>query len=87
MEKGAADSMRIAAMLVYGVEISGESASRVSARIRRRRKHIMAVTTILTLTLSAIHHVARRIPFCKVALEALSTTVKNASTAKNKGER
>jgi hypothetical protein len=83
MEKGAADSMRIAAMLVYGVEIAGESACRVSARIRRRRKHIMAVTTTFTLTLSAIHHWVRRRPFGKVAvaLEAHST-VENASTAK-----
>jgi hypothetical protein len=33
MEKGAADSMTIAAMLVYTVDVSGVSASRMAARI------------------------------------------------------
>jgi hypothetical protein len=54
-ERGAADSMRIAATLIYVLDISGGSASRICARIRKRRKQIMAVTMMFTPTLSEIH--------------------------------
>jgi len=59
MENGAADSISIAAMLVYILDISGESTSRMSARIRRRRKQIIEVTTTFKLTLSVTHGTTR----------------------------
>jgi len=59
MERGAADSMSIAAMLVYTLDISGLSTSRMRARIRRRRKQIIEVTMTFKLTLSETHGKAR----------------------------
>ena len=61
MEIGAVDSMSIAAMLMYVLDISGESAPRVSARICRRRKHIIKVMTTLRLTLSETHGTMTRV--------------------------
>jgi hypothetical protein len=61
IEIGAADSMSIAAMLVYILDISGETALRVSARICRRRKHIIKVTMTFRLTLSETHGTMTRI--------------------------
>jgi hypothetical protein len=58
MEIGAADSMSIATTLVYIVDISGERVSRASARIRRRRKHIIEVTMTFKATLSETHGTA-----------------------------
>jgi p-aminobenzoyl-glutamate transporter AbgT len=58
MERGAADSMSIAAMLVYILDISGLSTSRTRARIRRRRKQIIEVTMIFKPTLSETHGTA-----------------------------
>jgi hypothetical protein len=78
MEKGAADSTSIAAMLVYILDISGESTSRVSALIRMRRKQIIAVSMMFKLTLSKAHGTASWIglPFNKDMLgRAHSTSV------------
>ena len=58
MEKGAADSMSIAAMLVYILDTSGESTSRVSALMRRIRKQIIAVRMMFKLTLNEAHGTA-----------------------------
>jgi hypothetical protein len=55
IENTAADSTSIAAMPVYMVDISGECISRMNARIRRRRKHIIEVMMMFKLTLSEIH--------------------------------
>jgi hypothetical protein len=56
MEKGAADSMSIAAILVYiPDDVAGPSTCRKSARIRRRRKQIIEVTMMFKLTLREIH--------------------------------
>jgi len=86
MEIGAADSMSIAATLVYILDISGESVSRASARIWRRRRHIIEVTTTFKPTLSETHGTATRatLPFGKDDEEgrALSTIVMIASTGK-----
>jgi hypothetical protein len=85
MERGAADSIIIVTILEYIQDISGESASRVSARIRRSRKQIIEVTMIFKLTLSETQGTARRVgfPFSKNASgKALSTTVMIANTEK-----
>jgi hypothetical protein len=85
IELGAADSMSIATTLVYIVDISGESASRASARIWRRRRHIIEVTMIFKPTLSETHGTATRaiLGFGKDDEgKALSTTVMIASTVK-----
>jgi len=50
MEKGAEDSTTIVAILVYILDISGPSSRRKSARIRRRRKQIIEVTTMFKPT-------------------------------------
>jgi len=57
MENTAADSTSIAAMLVYifDIMIFGESAPRMSERIRRRRKQIIEVMMIFKLTLNENH--------------------------------
>lgn len=87
MENGAADSMSIAAMLVYIFDISGESISRMIARIRRRRKQIIEVTTTFKLTLSVTHGTTRLIgsPVSKdVPGKAYSTNVTTESTEREK---
>jgi hypothetical protein len=53
--KGAKDSMIIAAILVYVLDISEPSTCCKSARIRRRRKQIIEVTTMFKLTLRETH--------------------------------
>ena len=58
MERGAADSMSIVAMLVYMFDISGVSTSRIRARIRMRRKQIIEVTMMFRLTLNETHGTA-----------------------------
>ena len=55
MENGIADSMSIVAMLVYVVDISGESTSRMSARMRMMRKQIIVVTVTFKDTLNENH--------------------------------
>jgi hypothetical protein len=55
IEKGAADSMSIAETLVHMLDISEESTSRKSARMRRRRKQIIEVRMMFRLTLSETH--------------------------------
>ena len=55
IEIGAADSISIAAILVYTLAISGASTSRKAARMRRRRKQIIEVTMMFNPTLSEIH--------------------------------
>ena len=90
MERGAADSMSVAAMLVYILDVSGESIPRTRARIRKRRKQIIEVTMTFMLTLNETHGTARWIgfPLSKDVLgKALSTTVRIASTAKKTKER
>lgn len=57
--KGAADSMSIATILVYILDVSGVRTSRASERIRRRRKQIIEVTMTFKLTLSETHTIAR----------------------------
>lgn len=82
---GAADSMSIATMLVYIPDISGESDSRASARIRRRRRHIIEVTITFKPTLSETHGTVTRaiLSFGKdESGRAPSTTVMIASTEK-----
>jgi hypothetical protein len=59
MVKGAADSMRIAAILVYILAVSGLRTSRAKARILRRRKQIIEVTMTFKPTLREIHRTAR----------------------------
>ena len=84
MEKGAADSMSIAATLVYILDISGEIMSRMSVRIRQRRKQIMEVTMTFRPTLSETHIAVKYVglPSSKDVLgKALSTTAMIASTA------
>jgi len=85
MERGAADSISIATILVYIQDISGESASRVRACIRRSRKQIIEVTMIFKLTLSETQGTARRVGFplsMDASGKALSTTVMIANTEK-----
>jgi hypothetical protein len=87
MEKGAADSMSIVAMLVYMLDISGESTSRIRARICRRRKQIIEVTMIFKPTLSETHGTASLIGFpfrITVPGMADSTTVMIETTVKQK---
>jgi hypothetical protein len=60
MVKGAADSMSIAAILVYILTVSGLSISRAEVRILRRRKQIIEVTMTFKLTLREIHTTAMR---------------------------
>jgi hypothetical protein len=87
MEKGAADSMSIVAMLVYMLDISGESTSRIRARIRMRRKQIIEVTMIFKLTLSDTHGTASWIGFpFRIIVPGMadSTTVMIETTAKQK---
>lgn len=55
MENGIADSMSIVAILVYVVDISGESTSRMSARMRMMRKQIIVVTVTFKDTLNENH--------------------------------
>jgi hypothetical protein len=87
MVNGAADSMRIAAILVYTLVISGLSASFMSARIRRRRKQIMEVTMMFNPTLSETHGIIRWVDPTKDELgKAVSTVVIIASTANQKKE-
>ena len=84
MEKGAADSMSIAATLIYILDISGERISRMSVRIRQRRKQIMKVTMTFKPTLIETHIAVKWVglPFSKDVLgKALSTTAMIASTA------
>ena len=86
MEKGAADSISIAATLVYSLDISGESTSRVSALIRRIQKQIIEVRMMFKLTLSEAHGTTSWIglPFNKDVLgRAHSTTVMIETTARN----
>jgi len=59
MERGAADSMSIATTLVYILDISGESTSRMSARIRRSRRQIIEVTMMFKPKLSATQGTAK----------------------------
>lgn len=76
--KGAADSMSIAATLVYVLDRSGGSTSRAIARMRRRRTQISVVTRTLRLTLSATHGTPKLagFPFNRNELgSALSTIV------------
>ena len=90
IEKGAADSMSIAAMLVYALDISGGSTSRVSARIRKRRKQIIEVTMTFKPTLSETHGTTRWIGFPAskdVPGMAYSTSVMVESTEKKERER
>jgi hypothetical protein len=85
MEKGTADSMSIVAMLVYMLDNSGESNSRVSVRICRIRKQIIEVTMTFRPTLKEHHKTVRRalLPFSnRVPGMVLSTTVTTASTEK-----
>jgi len=89
-EKGAADSMSIAATLVYIFDISGERISRVSALMRRMRKQIIAVRMMFKLTLSEAHGTASWIgfPFNNDMLgRAHSTSVMIEVTAKKYGEK
>jgi hypothetical protein len=53
--KGAKDSMIIAAILVYVLDVSEPSTCRKSARIRKRRKQIIEVTMMFKLTLRETH--------------------------------
>jgi hypothetical protein len=56
MVKGAADSMSIAATLVYILDnVAGQFTCRKSARIRRMRKQIIEVTMMFKLTLRETH--------------------------------
>jgi len=88
MVNGAADSMRIAAILVYTLVISGLSASFMSARIRRRRKQIMEVTMMFNPTLSETHGIIRWVDPAKDELgKAVSTVVIIASTANKQKTR
>src|SRR5487761_191797 len=84
MDSGAADSTRIAATLVYVLDISGGSTSRIRARIRKRRKQIIAVTMMFKLTLSEIHGTTDLSlpPRRYEGGRAIFTTVTIASTAK-----
>jgi hypothetical protein len=87
MERGAADSMSIAATLKYILDVSGVRISRMSARVRQRRKQIMEVTMTFRLTLSETHGTVKRVglPCSKdVSGNALSTTAMIASTAGGK---
>jgi hypothetical protein len=89
MEKGAADSISMVAMLVYMLDISGESTSRIRVRIRMRRKQIIEVTITFKLTLSETHGTASLIGFpfsIDVPGMALSTTVMTEITAGKKTE-
>jgi hypothetical protein len=65
MEKGAEDSTSIAAMLVYILDVSGESTLRESLRICRIRKQIIEVTMMLKLTLSETHGTLLRRLSCR----------------------
>jgi hypothetical protein len=90
MEKGAADSTSIAAMLVYTLDVSGESTSRMSALMRIRRKQIIVVRMMFKLTLSEAHGTASWIglPFNKDMLgKAHSTSVMIETTAKKQTEK
>ena len=58
MEKGAADSISIAAALVYILDISGGRTSCESALMRRIRKQIIEVRIMFKLTLSEAHGTA-----------------------------
>jgi hypothetical protein len=90
MEKGAADSMSIAAMLIYTLDISGERSSCVSALMRRMRKQIIAVRMMFRLTLSEAHGTASWIgfPFNKdMSGRAHSTSVMIEVTAKKDREK
>jgi hypothetical protein len=62
MVKGAADSMSIVAMLKYVLDISGRT-SRMSARIRKRRKQIIEVMMTFKVTLSDTHGTMGRMDF------------------------
>jgi hypothetical protein len=87
MERGAADSMSIAAILVYIIDSSGESTSRMRARICRRRKQIIEVTMTFEPTLSETHATMKRpgLPFrIFVPGMELSTTDMIESTAKKR---
>jgi hypothetical protein len=78
-------------MLVYILDISGESAPSVSARARRRRKQIIEVTMIFKVTVSETHATARwtGLPPLSTDLsgKAVSTIVKIASTEKKGKEK
>ena len=90
IKNGAADSMSIAAILVYILDISGESTSRTSARARRRRKHIIEVTTTFKPTLSETHGTATltSLPPSKDSRgKTPSTIVRIAITAPKKARR
>jgi hypothetical protein len=90
MERGAADSISIVAMLVYMLDISGESTSRICARIRMRRKQIIEVTMIFKLTLSETQGTENLMGFpfsIDVPGMAHSTTMMIETTAKQKNER
>ena len=65
IENGTADSMSIVAILVYVVDISEESTSWMSARMRMMRKQIIAVTVTFKDTLSENHSIDMRpgVPF------------------------
>ena len=90
MVNGAADSMSTATMLVYILDISGESAPSVSARARRRRKHIIEVTMIFKVTVSETRATMRWTALLSLSTDlsgkAVSTIVKIASTEKKKGK-
>ena len=83
--KGAADSMSIAATLVYVLDSSGASTSRVSERMRKRRTQMSVVTSTLRLTLSETHGTPKfaGFPFSRNELgRALSTIVMITRTAR-----
>jgi hypothetical protein len=87
MERGAADSMSIAATLKYILDVSGERISRMSARVRQRRKQIIKTTMTFKLTLSETYGMVKWIglPCSKdVSDKALSTTAMIARTAEEK---
>ena len=88
IESGAADSTRIAATLVYVLDISGGSTSCIRARIRKRRKQIIAVTMMFKLTLSEIHGTTvLSLPLRRYeGGRAIFTTVTIESTAKKKSQ-
>jgi hypothetical protein len=76
--------MSIAATLVYVLDSSGESTSRVIERIRRRRAQMSVVTSTLRLTLSETHGTPKLAGFPLSRNElgnALSTIVMITRTA------
>jgi hypothetical protein len=86
MEKGAADSMSIAEMLVYMLDVAEESTSVKSARMRRRRKQIIEVRMMFRLTLSETHGTVSwtGFPFHKDVLGTAHSTSATIEKTKNK---